>query len=123
MTSQLASLGSPVAAYAESPAAFSPSARSAAPVPEELRASLAGAARSPEITQAYIEELKARAEERAANSRAIRTRMQLEGQAAEASIVMVTAVTSSDGGEATVEASTGSVSVAVAQAAYRSDGV
>ena len=55
-------------------------------VPDELRASLAGSLRSPEINQAYIERLKAQAEEQAINRRAMRTRSQVDAIGSKASL-------------------------------------
>ncbi|MBP0614077.1 hypothetical protein J6595_00555 [Jiella sp. KSK16Y-1] len=120
MTYQFNSVGSPAADHTQGSAASSPSTRRSSAAPEELRASLAGASRSPAITPSYIEELKAKAEERVANANAIRSRMQLEGLAAKASTDLIAAATSSDGSEASAAA--GPASVAAAQNAYRNGG-
>ncbi len=67
-------------------------------VPDELRASLAGSLRSPQINQAYIEKLKAQAEEQAVNRRALRTRTQFDGMGAKASLDLTILKTSQEGG-------------------------
>ena len=67
-------------------------------VPDELRASLAGSLRSPQINQAYIEKLKAQAEEQAVNRRALRTRSQVDGMGSKASLDLTTLRTSHEGG-------------------------
>ena len=67
-------------------------------VPDELRASLAGSLRSPQINQAYIEKLKAQAEEQAVNRRALRTRSLVDAMGSKASLDLTTLRTSHEGG-------------------------
>ena len=55
-------------------------------VRDEIRASLAGSVRSGKINETYIEALKTRAEEQAVNRRALRSRTQVDGMGAKASI-------------------------------------
>lgn len=106
-----------------SPSAASPSSTVSRGVPEELRASLAGSFRSREINEAYIEQLKGRAEERAANARAIRHRSVVEGYASAATIMIVAATPPTDAHDAQAVGSSvkGSALLTKAQAAYRSN--
>ncbi|MBO0664458.1 hypothetical protein LQ948_17975 [Jiella sp. MQZ9-1] len=67
--------------------------------PDELRASLAGSLRSPLINEAYIEKLKAMAEERAANARTLSNRASLGDASARAAMAMVTAASTEPAGD------------------------
>ncbi|WP_233719011.1 hypothetical protein [Jiella avicenniae] len=107
---------------ADSPA--TPAARTLRQIPEELRASLAGSLRSPTINEAFIEQLMAKAAERAEHSRALRSRTTIDAYAAQAAISSMAA---SDGsGEAmsaTVsQAPPASAALSAVREAYRSDG-
>ena len=85
---------------------------------DELRASLAGALRSPEINETYIEKLKARAEEQAANRRAIRSRVQVDAMGAKASIDLTSLKTSP---ESSSRGPGSNAQLEAAQDAYRSN--
>lgn len=85
---------------------------------DEIRASLAGALRSPEITETYIEKLKARAEEQAANRRALRSRVQVDGMGAKASIDLTALKTSP---ESTAANAGQNAQIEAARDAYRSN--
>ena len=86
---------------------------------DEIRASLAGSVRSHQINEAYIETLKARAEERAAMSRASGNRSRIGGLAAAAALPTDTDNAGAEIADRMMNSRV-SGSLAAAQTAYRS---